>query len=482
MREFFSGAHSKFVRNLVVVLLFCIAPASFAQLHPPRVGAQGQAPVICTGCPGINKSGQLNDGLPTYPYSSPIVGHTGRYVDSSNTQQFQNIGFRTARAQLIRIAKNRRGAAPPRAYIQIGSALAAYSLDSLFSTKLPGGMVSIASIMRGVGGVGRTPPENILKWDQYVYAEVPRNGWRCPFQDGQDRLADFDYDDRGYVYLAYKVFGWGIVSDEGKTDGKQMPKVSQLIAGGNDGQPDKYPNTFNDTSIVRSPETIVVYKSGAKYYAIVTDKVRSTAIWNVTNPAAPTLVKNLNGEKYAMRKWERDDATRRLAYIDSRNILHIYDYEAYIQGTAPIVDRTAVTGKFSDVTFDQGNVWAFESKNNLWNFIASGSGYLPQMYTAFASFDDIKAIHVANGFLMVAGTERTSVYNDVRLLKILPAGLRLINIDEFFRKYYHSAPSGYAEPGKYANIQCDVQVVPWNGKTYIFYSVFGLGDVFEISG
>jgi len=49
-------------------------------------------------------------------------------------------------------------------------------------------------------------------------------------------------------------------------------------------------------------------------------------------------------------------------------------------------------------------------------------------------------------------------------------------------RFGHLSPSGYAEPGQYAGVQCDVQVVTWNNKTYIFYSVFGLGDVFEIEG
>jgi hypothetical protein len=176
----------KFVRAVVFGLLFCVVPAaqSFAQLHP-MPGSKSEPAVICTGCPSTNSSGQPNDGLPTYPYSSPIVDHTGRYVDSVNTASFQNIGFRTARAQLIRVAKDRRGAVPPRVYIQIGSAITAYTLDTFFSTKLPAGMVSISNIMSGVGGFGRTPPEKVLRWEQFFYPESTQSGWRVPFQDGQ---------------------------------------------------------------------------------------------------------------------------------------------------------------------------------------------------------------------------------------------------------------------------------------------------------
>ena len=65
-----------------------------------------------------------------------------------------------------------------------------------------------------------------------------------------------------------------------------MAKVAQMIAGGDGGEPAKYPKTRDDTSGV-SPETIVAFKTGAKYYVVISDKVRSTAIWDVTDPAAP---------------------------------------------------------------------------------------------------------------------------------------------------------------------------------------------------
>lgn len=114
----------KFVRYVVILLLVCAAPAvqTFAQLHK-MPGSKNEAPVICDGCRGSNLKGQLNDGLKTYPYSSPIKRFVGRYVDSTSTASFQApFGFRTARARYIRTVPHQRGSAPPRVYIVIGSA------------------------------------------------------------------------------------------------------------------------------------------------------------------------------------------------------------------------------------------------------------------------------------------------------------------------------------------------------------------------
>ena len=51
----------KFVRNFLILLFVCAAPAAqtFAQLHP-MPGSKSEAPVLCTGCKGNNYFGQAN--------------------------------------------------------------------------------------------------------------------------------------------------------------------------------------------------------------------------------------------------------------------------------------------------------------------------------------------------------------------------------------------------------------------------------------
>ena len=188
-----------------------------------------------------------------------------------------------------------------------------------------------------------------------------------------------------------------------------------------------------------------------------------------------------------MRRWDRDEENGRFAFLDYSNRLHVYDYASYVAGGAAMLEQTAVGGKFIDVSFDNsGNLWAAEAKNNLWKFSPSGNGYSSTMYTPYGpgTFEDIKAIHVSAGFIIVAGTAKgSSVFFDVRLLKIESTGPRIVDLDDFFKKYYHEAPVRITRSrAQYAGIQSDVQVVKWGGKTYLMYSVFGLGDVFEIEG
>ena len=56
----------------------------------------------------------------------------------------------------------------------------------------------------------------------------------------------------------------------------------------------------------------------------------------------------------------------------------------------------------------------------------------------------------------------------------------MLDTHDFFLWYYKDAPSGYAGPGPYASTLNDVHVMAQGGKTYLFYSANGLGDVYEL--
>src|SRR5690348_2486488 len=73
-------------------------------------------------CPGIREPGKVTVGYP-----APIKTFTGRFLDSQITSTAQQT-FRTARATSVVVAPERN-----RIYMLIGSALAAYSLDTFFS-------------------------------------------------------------------------------------------------------------------------------------------------------------------------------------------------------------------------------------------------------------------------------------------------------------------------------------------------------------
>ncbi len=474
----------KCVRNVVILLLVCAAPAArtFAQLHP-MPGSKTESAVLCNGCIGNNYYAQLNDGLKTYPYSGAIKDHVGRYTDSTSTASFQApFGFRTARARYIKTVPETRGTAPPRIYIVIGSAIGAYPLDRFFTQKLPAGMGTVKDAKSGIkiGGFGRNPPEDILLWDGQIYPDNTASGWFVPFQDKQDNIgtgSPIDVDDRGYVYAAYSYTGWGIVKDDGRSDATHFPTIVQLLSGGGTGI------TKADPSGV-DPDSIVSMKVGSKYYAVTASSSKD-AVWDVTDPASPRFAFKRDAIAYGIRRVDRNDDAQHVAVITGRGVLRVYTYNDYVSSPSPspIYENTA---GFSDLSYDEsGTLWAAEKGSGIWKLTRSGNSYNPTLYNPHAGKFDHLAIHVAAGHIFVMGKDYTGgLAYDARLLKIEAGGLRNLELDGFFRKYYHQAPADYAMPAGYYNpeVMGDVQVVKSGGKTYLMYSTVGLGDVFEIEG
>lgn len=460
---------------LAVMFLFVSIPSALAQNYP-MPGKQGQSPVICADCPDSNSSGQLNAGLKTWPYASPLTAHTGRYLDSSSTTNMVP-GIRTLRSRRIRIARTQRGSAPPRAYIQLGSVIGVYSLDSFFTTSLASGMVSVKLLATGVGR-GDYTPERATRWHAVVHPEREGSGWLVPFSDGQDRLFDFDYDDRGYVYVAAGKFGWGIVQDKGETAANQLALMSQK---------------FEDQI---DPRMIVSIKSGAGYYVVVSDDTGSIGrhVWDVTNPASPQAGSLKTGSQYALVSWAKDDAHGRLAIITAqKKTIEIYDYAGIVSGAAPVATFEAGGGKgFKDVTVDEnGNFWTAEatkypSSNQLIKLERSGSGYTKRSFDLLGNpfspvqlpHEGYNTIEYGDKYLTVVGRDASSRI-DVRLFKIEGGEPTPIQLGNFFQYYYWYAPRDYAEPSN--NEQSyGTYPIKWNNKTYLIHSSNGLGDVFEL--
>ena len=465
-----------FTSKLVVsfVLIAC-ATTAFAQFHP-LPASDKENPAICTACQGLNSSGQPNADLPTYPYSAPVAKFIGRYVDSTSTQDYQNVGMRTARAERIQIAPTQRGSAPPRVYIRLGSTLAAYNLDTFFTTRLPDGMKPVNSISTGGDFSRHTPMEKVCTPDGWVYAEAKGSGWTTVFMDGQDRLGEFDYDDRGYVYLAYSVFGWGIVKDSGETGGKKLPLVKQMSA--------------EDIT----PWTIFSLKTGGKYFTIVSNYLSARSsygaghkVFDVTDPQNPVQKDFLTGIENGIWAWAKDDASQRVAIIDGHGDLSIYSYADYVNGRSPIATFNGTTNKgYVSVTADDsGNFYAVQGdkiiNSNVSKIVAAGSTYRDQPLSPFTAPFAPENIHYGDKYLIVTGRETVGSKNTFRMymFRTTTTGLDPIDDRGFFQKYYHLAPSGYAEPYKEATLR-DATMVKSGGKSYLLFSSDKLGDVFEI--
>lgn len=469
------------INRLVALLLaIIVAPALLAGY--PLPGSDKQATVMCTNCLGNNFEGQKNAGKPTFPYSAPIVKHVGRMVDSSSTKDIQSAAVccgpnhgptGTVRANKIRIGA---GTNPTRIYAKLGRGIGAYTLSTFFTSKLPGGMKSIAEVANV--GTSRSsasaPNEDLTVWDAYIYAENYTNAqWSSVYQhDAQDVLLDFDVDDRGFVYSAYSLWGWGIHQDSGETGGVLLPVL-------------KY--------TVESAAILTVFKSGSSYYLAVSehDAHPTHKIWNVTNPANPTFVRTV---AHGLRFWTKNDAAGRVATIDHLNQIRIYDSSTYASGGAPLVGPLSAGGgrSFADVAFDEaGNLWAAESSNaftaKLHRFTPTTSNYTHTELDIGASFSaqpsppNTQLISAGGGYVALAGMSQTGT--DVMLFKVEGSAIRKLDLKNFFNKYYHRAPTGYANPPSdtsYVVSPYGLKLVKQGNKLYLMYHAHGMGDVYEI--
>ncbi len=465
-------------------MLASVQPA-LAQNYP-FPGKASAAPVKCTGCIGTNASGQSNSNLPTWPYSNPMVNHVGRICDSTEVTDFQGgTGFATARARIVRIARDRHGNAPPRVYVQLGSAIAIYSLDRFFSTELPGGLSAISTVIGRTVGRGDYPNEKVLKWDAWVFPENASSGWEITVVDGQDKLYDFDIDDRGYVYVATGGnYGWGIVKDNGETGASLLTLVPN-------GQ-------FTGSQLGGvSPDHIVALKAGSSYYAVTSSGDGGRVAYNVTSPSGTVAGVTKLGTQYGFQSFAKDDVRERVAIVTLQRRIEIYDVTTFVNGGQPISSFDAPSGKFyRDVTVDEsGNFWTSEatntpSDNKVVKLERGGSSYSRQTFNVYGeaftpapgSSEGLSTINYGDKYLAVSGRTGvgTALDSDLKIFKIEGGSPVLVNVGGFFSKYYYKAPRDFAQPRTNVSRTMGGYPIKWNNKLYVIYNTQGLGDVFEL--
>lgn len=453
------------MRHLSKSLLVCfVATAAFAQNHP-MPGAVSDPPVICTGCPGTNGAGEPNADKPTFPFDTPLQLHAGRYVDSSNTLTVQNVGMRTVRAGLVKAYPGSN-----RLYLGMSATLGAYDLNTFFTGKLREPMVPVNTIPTGSPYGGRNPFEKLARPDRFFYPEASGITWNTTEQDGNQRITDFDVDDRGYVYLATDNWGWGVISDPGGTDGSLLPSVMQ-----------HYTGVWQDNQV----EALASFKIGSSYYAYMTS-IGPAKLFDVTTPTAPVSL----GSRTGFFEYSKYEAGQRIALVGTDQRLYVYTYEALVNNAAPLLMLLPQGGRnFFDVSFDDdGNVWVAElnmapapATSVLKKLTPSGSSYTTTSYDVYGLGFRPFVIHASAGYIAVSGNTFDGATNphDLRLLKIVGGVPQLVETN-FFRNYYHHAPAGYAQAGPFADQTGQVQIVAQGQKTYLFYSSSGLGDVFEL--
>jgi hypothetical protein len=464
-------------KKIASLLFVCLlAPAfAFAQTYPEPASA-GEPAVLCTGCPGTNAAGEANDGKPLYPYDVPLVDHVGRLVDSSTMQNVQNAGMRTLRARAVRIRPSR-----DRIYVQLGETIAAYTLSTFFTTTLTMPSVSVTTINTGNMYFRPGTPETLAKPDAHFYAESDFSGWTTAAPDAQLILNDFDTDDRGYLYVSTVFFGWGVALDDGRTDGKHLPFVAQYFPG------------------TRGPDILFSLKHGDEYTVVTSGPVQTgiqTAahFYNVTNPSTMTTRSRPVDTTGGIVRWAKFEAAERVAVVNGDGSLRIYTNAGLATGSAPLETYAPSAGKkFNDLSFDDdGNLWVAESTpapaaNVLWKLTpaVATATYTKTTHDVYGTLFAPERIHASAGYVAVGGRgpdpDDATAASDLRLIDASSGTPQLIPTDNFFRRHYHRALPGYAQPKGAGGISLrGVHLVRQNGLDYLLYSAEGLGDVYEL--
>lgn len=281
---------------------------------------------------------------PPGPFAAPVTGYDGRYLDSSITPSYQFVSVtrpRTYRARLTRVVPERNAI-----YMIIGSTFVRYDL-STFADRV--GTETLLTVPGAMGG------ERYLNFGDWCDAERSP-GWIVFLMDGQDRLMDFDTDDRGLSYLAYSQFGFGIVDEN-------LDLVSQVTA----------------ETLGFAPFVVVSFRSGSSYYLFVGGLSSSEqVIYDVTNPATPVLFRNTAPYVWQWAWAKTTDG--RIAIVTNPNRLDIHTADTLLNGNPPIQSIARTTGlTFRDVTSDGTRFYAVES---------GASGLLHTLTPSGATFSD----------------------------------------------------------------------------------------------
>jgi PKD repeat protein len=452
---------------LGTLLLLAVGATSFAQgwAVPAKTP---DTPVSCGACPGVDPASM------TIGYHAPISTFTGRFLDSTNTSEWF-APFRTARAYMVLVRPD-----IDRIYFRYGNgSVAAYSLSRFF-TRLEGGEALLFPISPRPANRGSSP-EVFLNWDDWFNPEISQ--WNVFNIDGGTRMTGFDVDDKGYVYVASTIFGWGIVKDSLAAGGR-MQSVTQMCSKCGQTSPPTYGH-FNDAT----PGSIISLKGATRYYAFINAKTQP--YWDVTDRANPV---KLPVSVPNFTHFAKTTAGDRVALVDEFGNLVIYTADGLATGAGPLFTDAG----YEYVSGDGTNFYGLKDTSSGRMIVAvapSGtSTYAIQASTPLQSNMLVSNFHYGDGYVVLTGSDEGGGW-DLRLYKMgANFSATLIQIPGFpsnavnqtypgyFRNYYGAAPPGvYVKPA-YVNMWDGTVYKAPSGKVYLIACAGGLGDVYELAG
>lgn len=448
-----------FARGLATasfVVLLAVPPSALAQPTSklfPIPGEQCSAAFDCL---------PADYGKTIAPFTSSIKSFKGRFIYSNATRDYQLT--RTYRAWGM-FPEPSTG----KIYAMYGSTVAAWSEASFFAKTNGQPSAGPPAVRKDNDGELYVAP------DYTFYAEAKGSGWKTYTADGQQRLFDIATDDRGYVYLATQEFGWGILRDTGAA----LTSVAQV-----------FPLDNNPENPAGSPKTVRVVKSGSNYIAVVGWDAGFT-VYDVTTPATPRKfaeTPSVNGTASVLMATTNRGS---VAVLDiSYDKIKIFSAAQLAAGNLTSINvEASPTGTFKAIAADATHIWAVENLGR-----ASPTFNLVKISPTTGAVERFPVVipgrlepsqqvflEVSGGLAAIAGWAADgSRRSQTRLYDVRGAAPVEIPIADWFEAAYWVAPSGYVVPP--GTVMSPIQALPYTygGKTYLMYSLVGIGDVVEI--
>lgn len=367
---------------------------------------------------------------PSGAFVPPITGYAGRYLDSAQTPNFQANPTRTLRAQLVKVA-------PERGLILMklsGSLFGVYDL-SAFAARAGGAL--------DTGGHG----EKYLPPDVFSVDPEHSPDWTTFAIDAQNFLFDFDYDDRGYFYLAYSSWGFGIVDSSGVIQSQVVvPPITPL--------------------------RILAVRDGTNVRAIISDAASASAVYDVTNPAGPVFLRTLPFGIVSYAKL----ASGGVAVVTASGALQIYATGGDLAaGNPPAQTFTQPGFTYTLAATDGVSIFAtvrmaFPPPGVLYLSVLTPSAgvYTETRSAALGTLSPVD-LHYGAGYIVVSGV--TFAYSDRSVLVFRRDSLTPVDLTAYFVNAY--------PPG---SIHAEAMAPYASGRaTYLIAALFGVGELFTLS-
>ena len=367
--------------------------------------------------------------VPSEPYTMPVADFVGRYLDSAT---LGTSGARGYYAWKLRIAPER-----DRIYVLISYfEFVSYRL-STFVERVTYEPLKIAG-----------PPhhgEAVLPFDQSLDITTNPAAWPLGVGPGHLRILDFDWDDRGRVYLALNRY-WAILNEN-----------LELMVLSEPWLPTR--NIFS-------------FREAGRYY-VLAETGESSSLYDVTEGITLLWTGGRFGQ--AVRA---EDGT--IAVINGSR-LEIHTAETLIAGGASPLARFFPTPPapppvssptFTDVTTDGTNFYAIENRvspghPDLIHVVTrAGDRWTTKAYPAADSIDGgADRLAFGDGLLTVGNYRRFEIYRVVEGL-LIPLDARSVN-----ENWWNGA-----------NIPATAQPVTIGGRRFLITAHGGLGEVYLLAG